>query len=396
MQYQFVVIGGGIVGLSAAMHVLERYPGRSLLLLEKEAAVAAHQSGHNSGVVHAGVYYAPGSLQARWCREGAAATSAFCAQHGLPFERCGKLLVATDELELQRMGALAERCARNGVPVQVLDGTELRRREPRIVGVGALWVPATAIVDYPAIARVMAARIQAQGAEIRLGQCVCGIEENSEQVTVRTRTDRFQARQVVVCAGLMADRLADLSGLAVDFRIVPFRGEYYRLPQRLAGIIQHLIYPIPDPRLPFLGVHLTRTVGGGVIVGPNAVLSLAREGYTRGAFSSSDTLKMLRFGGFYRLARRHLRTALAEQWSSWWRSAYARLCRKYCPEIGAADLAPYPSGVRAQVVMRDGTLRHDFLLRRTARTLHVCNAPSPAATAAIPIGRHIAGEVCAD
>jgi (S)-2-hydroxyglutarate dehydrogenase len=212
-------------------------------------------------------------------------------------------------------------------------------------------------------------------------------------VAIATGQQSFEGERVIVCAGLMADRLAALCGLAPDFRIVPFRGEYYRLAGRLNGLVRHLIYPIPDPELPFLGVHLTRTIDGGILAGPNAVLSLAREGYHKAAFNFSDVLELLRFRGFYQLGRAHLRTALAEQWSSWSRAAYARRCRKYCPELRAADLLAHPSGVRAQVVMRDGTLMHDFLIRRSARTLHICNAPSPAATAAIPIGRYIAEQV---
>jgi L-2-hydroxyglutarate oxidase len=393
MRYQFVVIGGGIVGLSAAMHLLERFPGRSLLLLEKEPELARHQTAHNSGVVHAGVYYEPGSLKARFCRAGAAATEAFCAQHGLPFERCGKLLVATDAAELQRLQALLERCRQNGIEAHALDAAQLRAREPHIAGVGAAWVPASAITDYRAVARAMAAMIRSRGGDIRLGQPVEVIAERADGVTVDSAQHRFESERVIVCAGLMADRLAAGCGLAGDFRIVPFRGEYYRLPPRLNGLVQHLIYPVPNPQLPFLGVHLTRTIDGAILAGPNAVLSLAREGYRKGTFSLSEVLGLLRFPGFYRLTRAHLRTALAEQWSSWSRTAYARLCRKYCPELRASDLLPHPSGVRAQVVMRDGTLVHDFLIRRTARTLHVCNAPSPAATAAIPIGRHIAEQV---
>ncbi len=393
MRYEFVVIGGGIVGLSAAMHLLERFPGRALLLLEKEPELACHQTGHNSGVVHAGVYYAPGSLKASFCRAGAEATRAFCTEHGVAFERCGKLLVATDTLELQRLEAVIERCQQNGIEAHPLDAAQLREREPHIVGLGAAWVPASAIVDYRAVARAMAAVIRSRGGDIQLGQRVEAIEEGAAGVAVAGAQHRFESEHVIVCAGLMADRLAALSGLASDFRIVPFRGEYYRLPAHLNGLVRHLIYPIPDPQLPFLGVHLTRTIDGGILAGPNAVLSLAREGYLKGAFDVSDVLQLLRFRGFYRLARAHVRTALAEQWSSWSRTAYTKRCRKYCPELRAADLLPHPSGVRAQVVMRDGALMHDFLIRRTARTLHVCNAPSPAATAAIPIGRYIAEQV---
>jgi L-2-hydroxyglutarate oxidase len=395
MQYDFAVIGAGIVGLSTAMHLLERYPGRSLLLLDKELQIGRHQTGHNSGVLHTGVYYAPGSLKARFCREGAEATAAFCLQHDLRFERCGKLLVATDPSELGRLSALAARCAENGIEAQMLDAAELRRREPHIVGLAALYVPGTGSVDYREVARTMAQLVQLRGGEIQLGQRVHSIEENSANVLIRSAQQSVTASTLVVCAGLMADRLAALAGLASDFRIVPFRGEYYRLPDALGGVVRHHIYPIPDPQLPFLGVHLTRLIGGGVIVGPNAVLSLAREGYSKVAFNPADALEMLRFGGFYRLAKRHLRVALAEQYSSWCKAAYARICRRYCPQISAGDLLPHPSGVRAQVVMRDGTLLHDFLIRRTDRTLHVCNAPSPAATAAIPIGRHIAAEVAA-
>ena len=393
MRYQFVVIGGGIVGLSTAMHLLERFPGCALLLVEKEPELACHQTGHNSGVIHAGVYYAPGTLKARFCRAGSEATIAFCVEHGLAFERCGKLLVATDALELQRLLALIERCKQNGIEAHQLDAAQLREREPHIVGVGAAWVPSSAIVDYRAVARAMATIVQSRGAEIRLGQRVDAIEECAGHVTVASEQQHFETERVIVCAGLMADRLAALCGLAADFRIVPFRGEYYRLPPHMNGLVRHLIYPIPTPELPFLGVHLTRTIDGGILAGPNAVLSLAREGYRKGAFNLPDVLELLRFGGFYRLARAHVRTAWAEQWSSWSRAAYARLCRKYCPELRAEDLTEHPSGVRAQVVMRDGTLMHDFLIRRTARTLHVCNAPSPAATAAIPIGRYIAEQV---
>jgi len=393
MRYQFVVIGGGIVGLSAAMHLLERFPGRTLLVLEKESELASHQTGHNSGVVHAGVYYAPGSLKAQFCRAGAEATRAFCAEHGVAFERCGKLLVATDALELQRLQGLLERCSQNGVEAHALDAAQLREREPHIVGMGGAWVPSSAIVDYRAVARAMAAVIRSRGGEIQLGHRVEAIEEDAECVNIGTVRQSFESEGVIVCAGLMADRLAALSGLASDFRIIPFRGEYYRLPAHLNALVRHLIYPIPNPELPFLGVHLTRTIDGGIVAGPNAVLSLAREGYRKGAIDLSDVLELLRFRGFYRLTRAHFRTALAEQWSSWSRAAYAKLCRKYCPQLRAADLLPHPSGVRAQVVMRDGTLMHDFLIRRTARTLHVCNAPSPAATAAIPIGRYIAAQV---
>lgn len=392
MIYDIAVIGGGIVGVSAAMHILERFPGRSLLLLEKESALAQHQTGHNSGVIHAGVYYAANSLKSKFCKEGLQATIEFCGLHRIPFEQCGKLLVATNELEVERMEALRVRCIANEIGFERLDATELRCREPHIVGMGALLIAATGIVDYRAVTEAMGTVTRAGGGEIRVDQLVESLEE-SELVTIGTQSNTFKARQVVVCAGLMADRLAQLSGLASDFRIIPFRGEYYRLAERNNHIVKHLIYPIPDPSLPFLGVHLTRMIGGYITVGPNAVISFAREGYSKLAFNGSDVLRMLGFGGFWRVARTHFRTAVREQRNSLSKSGYAALCRKYCPELGPDELLPYPSGVRAQAVLRNGELVHDFLIRKSARTVHVCNAPSPAATSAIPIGRYIANEL---
>lgn len=389
MIYDFAVIGGGIVGLSTAVHLLERFPGRTLLLLEKEESVAAHQTGRNSGVIHAGVYYEPGSLKARFCREGAQATQQFCREQQIPYERCGKLLVATNSTELARMEALRARCQANDIQIEQLDAAGLRQREPHITGLGALFVPATGIVDYGKVAAAMARVIEARGGEIRLRQAVESLQE-SQVVSIGTRAASWQARVVVACGGLMADRLAALCGLAHDFRIIPFRGEYYRLAEHRNRIVSHLIYPIPDPAMPFLGVHLTRMIDGGVTVGPNAVLGMAREGYDKLASNARDVLEMLRFAGFWRLARRHFRTGVTEQINSLHKPAYLALCRKYCPQLLLEDLLPHPTGIRAQAVTRAGELLHDFLIRRTRRTIHVCNAPSPGATSAIPIGRHIA------
>jgi L-2-hydroxyglutarate oxidase len=390
MLLDYVVIGGGIVGVSTAMHLLEREPGRSLLLLEKEPDLARHQTGRNSGVIHAGVYYAPGSLKARFSKEGAEATIRFAREHGVPFERCGKLLVATSEIELQRMEALEERCLQNEITVERLDATELRRREPHITGLGALFVPATGIVDYGLVTRKMAEVARSRGGEFRTGMAVTDIREEPDGVTVVAGQESFRARVLVACAGLMADRLARLCGVEADFQIVPFRGEYYRLPPDKNDIVKHLIYPIPDPSLPFLGVHLTRMIGGYVTVGPNAVFSFKREGYSRYAFDLKDTIEALSFTGTWNVLRKHGRSGLDEFRNSLSRRRYLELCRKYCPELTVKDLGPHPSGVRAQAVLRDGTLVHDFLIKRTARTIHICNAPSPAATSAIPIGRHVA------
>jgi L-2-hydroxyglutarate oxidase len=381
-----LIVGGGIVGCSTAMRLIETHPGISVLMLEKEAALAAHQTGHNSGVIHAGVYYAPGSLKAALCKAGATATYAFAAAHGLPTVRCGKLIVATDDVEVARLKDLFDRCRLNGLEPEMLDSAELARIEPHIAGRAAIRVASSGIADYPAITRTMAEIATAGGARILTGHPVLGLSDAGDAVVAETPQGRFRARHAIVCAGLMADRLARMCGVDLDFRIVPFRGEYYRLPASKAGVVSHLIYPAPDPALPFLGVHLTPMIGGGVTVGPNAVLALAREGYRRRDINLRDVGEMAWFPGFWRLIARNGRSGRAEFRNSLWRQGYLRLCRKFCPELTLADLGPHPAGVRAQAVMADGTMAHDFLIRRSARALHVCNAPSPAATSAIPIG----------
>jgi L-2-hydroxyglutarate oxidase len=389
MQVDFTIIGGGIVGISTALHLIERQPGASILVLDKEQVLAAHQTGHNSGVIHAGVYYAPGSLKARFCREGLVATKNFCQQHGLPFETCGKLIVATNEIELARMGALYKRAQENGLSIERLDDTELRRREPRIVGKGALFVSETGIVDYTAVTQAMAEDFRVAGGVIELGNAVLNIREEPETVILETETGTIRSRYLIACAGLMADRLAAMCGLADDFQIVPFRGEYFRLPPAKDDIVRHLIYPVPDPALPFLGVHLTRMIGGFVTVGPNAVLAMKREGYRKSDFNLRDVAQMVSYRGFWNVLRRNLRSGIDEMRNSLFKRQYLALCQKYCPELTEDDLLPYPAGVRAQAVLPDGTLVHDFLIKSTARTMHVCNAPSPAATSAMPIGKYI-------
>lgn len=389
MNQDLAIIGGGIVGLATALEITERVPGLSVVVLERENDVALHQTGRNSGVIHAGVYYQPGSLKARFCKEGVEATIRFCREHGLPFEQCGKLLVATDAVELDRMTALHQRCIANGLPVEKLDDAELRRREPHIHGVGALFVPTTGIVDYGLIARTMAKLLSERGVEILTGARVDSIEEGPAGVTIGAGEHRIRARNMIACAGVMADRIARLGGLDLDFRIVPFRGEYYRLGNDKNDIVSHLIYPVPDPALPFLGVHLTRMIGGYVTVGPNAVLALARDGYRFGDVSLRDLAEMIAYPGFRKVIASNLRSGLLEMWNSLNKRAYLALCQRYCPELRLADLKPYRPGIRAQAVLADGTLVHDFLIRETARSLHVCNAPSPAATSAMPIARDL-------
>ncbi len=388
-MYDYLIIGGGIVGCSVAWQLLQAQPGARIALLEKEAALSRHQTGHNSGVVHSGIYYAPGSLKADFCKRGNAATLAFCQTHGLPFERTGKLLVATAQAELPRMLALLERAQYLGIAARQISAPELRQLEPAIAGVAAILVPATGITDYPAITRQMAALFVQSGGEVMLGSAVTGIQEDAQHITVNTAADALKTRQLICCAGLQADRMAALAGINVDFAVLPFRGEYFRLDARHNATTQHLIYPIPDPNLPFLGVHLTRMIDGSVSVGPNAVLGLAREGYAKFSLNARDLRDMLGFPGLWPLLRSHLRAGFGEVKNSLSRRGYLALCRKYCPSLTLADLQPMQCGIRAQAVSANGQLIHDFLIKETARSLHLCNAPSPAATSAIPIGQHI-------
>lgn len=389
-----VVVGGGIVGLSTALHLLRSRPGADVLVLEKESTVGRHQTGHNSGVVHSGIYYEPGSLKARLCREGARLTREYAAERGIALQVTGKLLVATDDRELVRMRALHERAGVNGVRAEVIDAAELRRREPEVAGLGALWVPETAITDYGAITRALAEDVRRTGGTVATGCEVRAITETGAEVRLSTTgadIGEVRARQVVFCAGIQADRVARMAGVDVDFAMVPFRGEYFDVVPERAGLVSTLIYPVPDPALPFLGVHLTPTVDGGLTVGPNAVLGLAREGYPKFSVDRGDVADLARFRGTYALARTHLRTGVRELRNSLWKTGYLRECQKYAPGLTAHDLVPREAGIRAQAVLEDGTFVHDFLLRRTARTLHVVNAPSPAATSALPIGRMLAG-----
>jgi (S)-2-hydroxyglutarate dehydrogenase len=391
MRADFCIVGGGIVGLATALAVLERRPAARLVLLEKEPELALHQTGHNSGVIHAGVYYAPGSLKARLCREGNVQTRQFCSANGIPFEVCGKLIVATSAAETARLAGLQERCGRNGIDCTPLTAAQLRALEPRIAGERALLVPGSGIVSYRQVCLALARRIREAGGEIVLGARVVAIRERGPEVQVATaQGSSVQAGRLIGCAGLQSDRLARLAGLEPEVRVVPFRGEYFRLPAARRDIVRHLIYPVPDPALPFLGVHLTPMIDGSVTVGPNAVLGFAREGYGRAAFSVRDASDMLLYGGFWRLLGRYWRSAISELHGSLLRSRYLAECRKYCPELGLEDLQPFPTGIRAQAVAPDGTLVHDFLLAETSRMIHVLNAPSPAATAALPIGRLIA------
>ena len=383
------LIGGGIVGISTALALQTRFPKARILVIEKENSLAAHQTGHNSGVIHAGVYYQPGSLKADFCKKGWAATLDFCKTHKIAHRQCGKLLVATSNLEMERLAALEDRCRENGIETQPVSRKKLKELEPNITGLGAFKVPATGITDYPAITRKMGELFQAAGGTLVLGCEITAIQEEETGIRIQGTNLDIRSRYLIACTGLAADRTCTMTGITPDFSIVPFRGEYYQLPKALSGIVSHLIYPVPDPALPFLGVHLTPMVDGCITVGPNAVLGFKREGYGKINISPRDLAAMATFPGFWKIIAQHLGSGIMETIDSLWKPGYLKRVQKYCPSIQLKDLAPYPAGIRAQAVRRDGTMVHDFHFARTARTFHVCNAPSPAATSAVPIGEYL-------
>jgi len=386
-----VLVGGGIVGLATALALLDARPGMSLVVLEKEPELAAHQTGRNSGVIHSGLYYKPGSLKAKTCSRGRALLERFCAEHGVRFERCGKVVVATRPEEVVRLDELERRGRANGLTgVRRISTSELHEHEPHAAGVAALLVPETGIVDYREVAGAYAREIARRGGELRKGTRVMAIRRSGERVVAQSTAGDFEARVLVACAGLASDRVARMAGVEVDVAIVPFRGEYWMLAPERAHLVRNLIYPVPDPAFPFLGVHFTRRVHGGVEAGPNAVVALAREGYARASFDARDALDIARWPGFWKMARRHWRAGMAEQWRSVSRSAFARACAALVPSVTEDDLARGGAGVRAQAVTRDGALVDDFALAEGERMVHVINAPSPAATASLAIGQEIA------
>lgn len=390
-QVDAIIIGGGIVGLSTGLALLAARPGRSVVVLEKEALLAAHQTGRNSGVIHAGLYYKPGSVKARTCARGRTLMEGFCERHGVPFERCGKVIVATRADEVPRLEELERRGRANGLTgIRRIDRDELREREPHAAAVASLFVSETGIVDYREVTRAMAREFARLGGELRTSARATAIGRRGATVVVSSTAGDVEARVLVGCAGLGSDRVARMAGLEPGVAIVPFRGEYWMLSPQRAHLVKNLIYPVPDPAFPFLGVHFTRRIGGGVEAGPNAVLALAREGYARTSFVARDALEIARWPGFWRMARRHWRAGMAEQWRSLSRSAFARACAALVPELTEGDLTPGGAGVRAQAVARDGALVDDFAVVEAERMVHVVNAPSPAATASLAIGEEIA------
>jgi L-2-hydroxyglutarate oxidase LhgO len=390
-RYDLIVIGGGIVGLATAYQLLLRKSDLRLALLEKESELGTHQTGHNSGVLHAGLYYPPGSRKARLCREGKATIETFADRHGIPYELCGKLVVAIDGGELERLTGIKERGIANGVEgLEEVGPERLREIEPHAAGIRALWSPRSGIIDFRRVALAYADEVRSRGGTILTAQEVVSIRARESERVVRTRSGEFIARDLISCGGLYSDRLAAMTGDAGNERIVPFRGDYYTLKPNARHLVRGLIYPVPDPRFPFLGVHFTRRIDGEILAGPNAVLAFAREGYKRLDISPRELAATLMFPGFLRLAKTYLRTGLAEMWRDWSRRAFAAGLKRYVPEIREQDLIFGPSGVRAQSLSADGRMVDDFSIGESAHILHVRNAPSPAATASLAIGRELA------
>ncbi len=385
-----LVIGGGIVGLATAYQALRRKPGTRLVLVEKEDLLAEHQTGHNSGVLHSGIYYKPGSLKAKNCRAGKALMEAFCAEEGIDYEICGKVIVALDEGEMGAMRTIFDRGIANGVRCRLIGREELLELEPHVAGIAGIHVPEAGIVNYRQVCERLAERIQEMGGRIVTGAKVRFVTPDGNRVAVETAKEEYRCGAVVNCAGLYSDRVARLGGQVPEVQIVPFRGEYYELKADAHHLVRNLIYPVPDPSFPFLGVHFTRMIGGGVECGPNAVFAFAREGYTKWKIHPGELVEALCYPGFLRMAAKYWRTGAGEMWRSFSKRAFVRALSRLIPEICGGHLVAAQAGVRAQAVAPDGRMVDDFLILEKGRVINVCNAPSPAATASLNIGRVIA------
>jgi L-2-hydroxyglutarate oxidase LhgO len=383
------IVGGGIVGLATAWQLTERYPQLRVLVLEKESAVGAHQTGHNSGVLHSGIYYKPGSLRAINCRKGKKAMEQFCAAHGVPYDICGKVIVAVNDAEVPRLMDIFERGQANDVSCELIGPERLKELEPHAAGVKAIHVPEAGIVNFRAACRKMAELVTSRGSEVRCSACVIGIHEIANEIAIETTAGTFSADYVVTCSGLQSDRVAKLTGAKPATKIVPFRGEYYELKPEAEHLCRNLIYPVPDPAFPFLGVHFTRMIEGGIECGPNAVLAFAREGYRKTDINLHDLAETLAFPGFRTLAMKYWRVGAGEMWRSWSKAAFVRALQHLIPEIRSEQLVPARAGVRAMAVEPDGTIVDDFVIQMSGRIVNVLNAPSPAATSSLNIGKLI-------
>lgn len=389
-EFEIGIIGGGVVGMATAFALAPEH-GKQLAVFEAEGRLAAHQTGNNSGVIHSGLYYKPGSLKARNCVEGREALYRFCAEHGVAHDRCGKIVVATQAEEVGRIGELKQRGETNGLKgLRELKAEELKEFEPHVAGIAGLHVPETGIVDYVGLTETYGKLAAERGVTVRLDASVRSVERRPDGLTLITPKGEFLCRNLIACAGLEADRVARLCGVETGVQVVPFRGEYYQLTPDREFLVRNLIYPVPDPRFPFLGVHFTRMIRGGIEAGPNAVLALKRYGYTRSSFSLKDALEMARFPGVWRLAGKHWKTGLGELHRSWSKRAFVSALQRLIPELRMEDVRPAGAGVRAQAMTADGRLVDDFHIVPAPRMIHVLNAPSPAATASLSIGRTIA------
>lgn len=392
-MYDFAIIGGGIVGLATGLALKFRYPNSKLLLLEKEGEFAYHQTGHNSGVIHSGIYYKPGSLKATLCRKGASSMVEFCEQYGVQYKICGKMIIATQEEEIPRLTKLYEQGVANGLEIRRLNREQINYYEPYAQGVAGLFVPSTAIVNYKDVSKKIASLISSDGADLRLNAEVRSVKFSGQNYALETRQGAYEASYVINCAGLYSDRIAKLFGVDPTARIVPFRGEYYEIKPEKRFLVNALIYPVPNPSFPFLGVHLTRMVDGSVHAGPNAVLSFKREGYKKSDFSLADTFDSVAYPAFWKLAIKFGNEGMKEIIRSMFKSSFTASIQKLLPDIQETDLIESAHGVRAQALLNDGRLMDDFLIVHGPRSMHICNAPSPAATASLEIGKTIVSQI---
>lgn len=389
----FIIIGGGIVGLSVGKAILDKYPNASVLVLEKEAEVASHQTGHNSGVIHSGIYYKPGSFKARFAKAGNESMKQFCYEHDLNYDICGKVIVATSQDELPTLENLYKRGLENGLDVKLLEKEELLEKEPHVNGLKGIYVPSAGIVDYKQVSRKLAEFIMERNGEIRTNEEVQFIDESRTEVVVETNHNTFRGKFLINCAGLHSDRVAKMAGYIIDMKIFPFRGEYFYLKENKHHLVKNLIYPVPDPNFPFLGVHFTRMIHGGVDVGPNAVPGFKREAYRKTSFDFKDFLEISSFPGFWKLGMKYYKVGLQEITRSFSKKLFVKNAQRLIPEITEEDLIPAPAGVRAQALQVDGKLVDDFFIIKGRNSVHVCNAPSPAATASLEIGKEIVKKI---
>lgn len=392
-MFDYIIVGGGIVGLSVGMNLTEKYPNKKILVLEKEKELATHQTGHNSGVIHSGIYYKPGSFKARFAKQGSKSMVEFSRKYDINHDICGKVIVATNEKERPLLNNLYERGLQNGLAIRQLNKEELHEIEPHVKGIGAIQVPTAGIVDYKMVSNKYAEIIEQHDGEINCGETVLSINESEHEVIVDTNKQSYKAKFLINCAGLQSDRIAKLAGYHIDMKIVPFRGEYYKLKAEKRNLVTNLIYPVPNPDFPFLGVHFTRMINGEVEAGPNAVLSFKREGYKKSDINIKDLAEVLTYKGFWKLASQNMKEGINEMVRSVSKKKFVENLQQLIPEIKSGDLVPGPAGVRAQALNSDGSMVDDFQIIQGKKSLHVCNAPSPAATASLEIGKEVVKQI---